>query len=189
MNSLKELLHYDSTSASGLRWSSDRYRGQNKATLFIRKNDIAGCVTKDNYWRVKVDSKSILAHRIIWEMFYGEIPKNMFVDHLNGNRLDNKISNLRLVTRKGNARNTSKQPTVSGLVGVTLISNGCGNSYWRAHYRTLEGNLIQKCFSIDKLGNEAALQLAVEFRMSKINELNNCGAGYTGRHLLGELNG
>ena len=123
--------YYDETSPSCLRWNIDKYGGVHKSIVKAKKNDIAGGRVGNQYWRVRFDRKKLFVHRIIWEIFYGEIPENMFIDHLDGDRLNNKISNLRLVTRKGNARNASKQPTKSGLIGVTLLNNGCGNSYWR----------------------------------------------------------
>ena len=53
-------------------------------------------------------------HRLIWEAFHGPIPKGMYVDHINRDRADNRLVNLRLVTieqsqanRGTNSRNTS----------------------------------------------------------------------------------
>ena len=45
------------------------------------------------------------AHRVIWFMFYGEIPEGMLVDHINGDRSDNRIENLRLVNHTDNSQN------------------------------------------------------------------------------------
>lgn len=47
-----------------------------------------------------------LTHRVIWEMHNGPVPHGMWVDHINRDKLDNRIENLRLVTWADNQRNT-----------------------------------------------------------------------------------
>jgi hypothetical protein len=57
------------------------------------------------------------AHRIIWKMVSGEEAE--FVDHINGGRADNRIQNLRSVTRGQNAKNACRSPSnKSGASGV-----------------------------------------------------------------------
>ena len=51
-------------------------------------------------------SYSLLAHRVIWAIHYGEfVPNGLFIDHIDGKTDNNRIDNLRLVTSKENARN------------------------------------------------------------------------------------
>lgn len=59
-----------------------------------------GSLTECGYWRCK----NQLVHRLIWLMFKGELPKND-IDHINGIRNDNRIENLREVTRMQNLWN------------------------------------------------------------------------------------
>lgn len=57
----------------------------------------------DGYVRVsRGDTKHQYAHRIIWEAVNGPIPPDLEIDHVNGKRNDNRISNLDLVTRREN---------------------------------------------------------------------------------------
>ena len=44
-------------------------------------------------------------HRVIWYYFNGEIPEGMQIDHINGDKTDNRLENLRLVTPKENLNN------------------------------------------------------------------------------------
>lgn len=59
-----------------------------------------GSLTKGGYWRCK----NQLVHRLIWLMVKGELPKND-IDHINGIRNDNRLENLREVTRMQNLWN------------------------------------------------------------------------------------
>ena len=65
----------------------------------------AGYLEKDGYRRVMFAGKAYPIHRVIWTMFYGEIPKGKFIDHLNGERADNRIENLRVATKSQNELN------------------------------------------------------------------------------------
>lgn len=53
----------------------------------------------------RVDRKLKYMHRLVWEHMNGPIPPTLEIDHINGNTLDNRIENLRLVTHKENQNN------------------------------------------------------------------------------------
>ena len=94
---LKELFHYDSE-------TGDLYR------KYALPGAPAGKISRnhaDGYMTTKIFGKSMLAHRVIWIMANGEIPDGMFVDHINHDRADNRIQNLRLVSAQENAMNMS----------------------------------------------------------------------------------
>jgi len=59
--------------------------------------------------------KLFLCHRIVYAMFYGD--RDMIVDHVNGDRLDNRIENLRAVSSRENLLNTSVKKK-QGLKGA-----------------------------------------------------------------------
>lgn len=64
-----------------------------------------------------LNGKMQLAHRVIWTMVYGESPE--FIDHINGLRCDNRLCNLRSVSRSENARNRKVSiNNKSGYLGI-----------------------------------------------------------------------
>lgn len=87
--------------------------------------DVAGCISGDNgYSIVRFGGRNYLAHRIIWEIHNGEIPKGMQIDHINHVRDDNRIENLRLVKGRENQRNMStRKDSSSGVTGVRFRSD------------------------------------------------------------------
>lgn len=82
-------------------------------------NRVAGLINPRGYWRVCIDYKVYQAHRIIWAMEYGHWPKKE-IDHIDGDKTNNRLSNLRLVDRVENSRNLSiASNNTSGVTGVS----------------------------------------------------------------------
>lgn len=73
----------------------------------VKAGDVAGSVKSSSgksYICVRYKGKLYRAHRIIYEMIIGDIG-SLEIDHINGNGRDNRIENLRAVTRVENSRN------------------------------------------------------------------------------------
>lgn len=77
-------------------------------TKYAGKIAYARCGSK--YYTTKVlriHKKMRFAHRVVWKLFYGTDPER--IDHINGNTLDNRIENLRVVTHGENMKNSAKR--------------------------------------------------------------------------------
>jgi hypothetical protein len=71
----------------------------------------------DGYYKVTVNYKPYLLHRVIWLMHYGYLPECL--DHINGIRTDNRIENLRPATKYQNICNSKfRSDNTSGVKGV-----------------------------------------------------------------------
>jgi hypothetical protein len=72
----------------------------------------------EGYRTGRLGGKQYLAHRVIWAIVNGQWPRGQ-LDHINGDRQDNRISNLRVVDNTENARNaTISKGNTSGVTGV-----------------------------------------------------------------------
>lgn len=85
---------------------------------------------ENGYKRVVIKNKKYQLHRVCWAIFHGDCSEDLVIDHINRNRSDNRIKNLRLVTNRENTTNCriSKNNT-SGYSGVHYAT---GKGKWRA---------------------------------------------------------
>ena len=90
----------------------------------IRRKYVAGSSkgAKDGYRLVGIEGKHYREHRIIMVLCFGHIPENAEIDHINHVRDDNRLVNLRFVTRGENLKNQSvSSKNTSGVTGVCFI--------------------------------------------------------------------
>lgn len=70
---------------------------------YVKKSGEVSCYTRKVNYRFTVP-----VHRIVYAWYHGEVPEGMDVDHIDNNKENNRLSNLRLLTRKENLENRLK---------------------------------------------------------------------------------
>lgn len=93
---------------------------------------VAGHIDNGGYRRIKCKGKKFVAHRIAWFLHYGKWPDHE-IDHINGDKQDNRLSNLRDVPLAHNQQNVGKKSNnTSGWKGVSWSKK---SSKWTAEIR------------------------------------------------------
>ena len=119
---LRELLHYEPETGI-FTW---KVRAANN----VKVGDVAGSQNGWGYLQIRVLSRAYKAHRLAWLYMHSNWPKDQ-LDHINRNKADNRVANLRDVSHKQNMQNKSKSSNnTSGHPGVSWNKQ---NSKWRAY--------------------------------------------------------
>jgi hypothetical protein len=109
---LREVVSYDTSTGVFTRLARTAQRHQ--------VGDRADLPCAGGYRRIAVDSIKVQAHRAAWLYVHGEFPSGQ-IDHINGDRADNRLANLRDVAPGVNSQNQRKarKDNGSGFLGVT----------------------------------------------------------------------
>lgn len=130
---VREILAYDMNTGE-FRWKS---RMSNR----VKKNDVAGCIIPSGYRvigiRINDETYEFRAHRLAWLYVYGAWPSKS-LDHIDRNKLNNRIVNLREATGTENNQNRKKNANAAyKYIGVHRCNR---NGKWRARI-TVRGKL------------------------------------------------
>lgn len=154
---LRELLCYEPDTGK-LYWKERHQKFFNGTrgwkswnTRFARKEAFTSLTSK-GYRQGGIFGEMYSAHRVIWAMIYGAWPAE-FVDHINGNRADNRICNLRKASHIENLWNQRKQRNnTSGYKGVSFhIRKG----KWVAQIQTRSGQKYLGLFDTPGAAHDA----------------------------------
>lgn len=110
---LKELLTYNPVSGVFIR---------NTNIHTARIGDVTGSINELGYVDIYLDGKKYKSHRLVWLYVFGVFPKNE-IDHIDHNKTNNAIANLREVTASGNQQNqikARKNNLSTGVLGVSF---------------------------------------------------------------------
>lgn len=109
---LRELLSYDPNTGVFIR--------KVRTAKMTQIGDIAGSKNKAGYIQICLEGSRFLGHRLAWFYVHGEWPKD-YIDHINGDRSDNRICNLRDASPTVNAQNLqcAKPISKTGLLGAS----------------------------------------------------------------------
>lgn len=101
-----------------------------KKSKIMSTNAVAGYINHQKYVVISISGKKHQAHRLAWLYVYGKFP-NMFIDHINGDRADNRIDNLRDVSNRVNGCNR-KIHREGKLPGCTFLKS---SNKWQAQIK------------------------------------------------------
>lgn len=146
-------------------------------TWNVRKNrPLPQQLGQDGYLRAQMclNGKKILrkVHRLVWSAFHGEIPLELQINHLDGNKTNNCLWNLELVNQSGNLRHAYKHGLMRPKKGER---NGAAK---------LTEDLVLKIIDALKSGKTSA-SLAREHRMSE-SQISNIKLGISWKCLRGK---
>ena len=137
---LRRLLSYDHETGK-LTWlhrSRDLFNSPTQAIYWNPKwagTEAFTAFDKYGYRQGNVLGNVMRGHRVCWAIYHGEWPK--VIDHVNGVRDDNRITNLRSVSQKTNLRNSRMSPkNTSGVPGVSWVK---ARSRWEAYINGPDG--------------------------------------------------
>lgn len=182
LDEIRKKFYYDPSSPSGLRWKINVYTGKFNKILVAREGSVAGRVSNRGYYDIVINKKYYGVARVIWMLHNGFIDSSEQIDHLDRNKLNNCIENLRVVNIRTNSQNRGMNSrNKSGITGVTFYFTKSGIKMWSAHW-TENGKSCKKDFSTRKYGEQLAFDLAVKTRCEMIAYLNSTGENYSPTH-------
>lgn len=98
---LLELFYYDDC----LRWRKDKKKGVQNVKASER---VVGCIKRHGYSEIMVNGVKYFLSRIVYQTVHGNLTPDLVIDHINRDRLDNRVENLRATSVKHNNRNQKK---------------------------------------------------------------------------------
>jgi len=126
---VRELFNYD-PSTGVLIWRVKR--GCRAAGTF------AGCLSPNGRWVVSIQGRLQYRYRVAWTHYYGS-PPVVEIDHVNGISSDDRITNLRLATRKQNCENLGLR--VDNTSGARNVVWDKSRGLWKVQVRTNGKNI------------------------------------------------
>lgn len=154
---LKWIMTYDPLTGDVVRIRKQSWRGN-----WYDCESVPKSITPYGYLQMNVQGRPYAVHRLIWCYMTGDFPP-FDIDHLDGDRLNNKWENLRAVDRETNLRNVGIKPNnSSGVNGVSFAKDrnkwhayiGCGSGerISLGHFETLEEASVARKLAELQLG-------------------------------------
>jgi len=140
-----------------IRWKVDAYKKRTKGKM-------AGSPSQKGYWQIYVHGKKYYAHRVVFLLVHGRWPEGQ-IDHINGDRSDNRIENLRECSVSENHENRGiSNKNTSGFVGVSKCSD---RNLWQAKI-----NKNRKTYHLGRFDTPEEAHLAYVKAKAEFHEFN-----------------
>lgn len=161
---LKELFDYKD---GELYWKVKKAHG-------IKMGDLAGVVMKGGYRHVGINGKLYYAHRLIFLYHNGYLPE--FIDHIDCDKLNNDINNLREATMRQNNTNVKKQAFYNGKSTSSIYKGVCWDKRAKKWMAQIMSNGELKYLGVFTFETEAAKaynKVAIKSfgKFAKLNEV------------------
>lgn len=126
-----------------------KYDEKLKDIVWRKSNKPAGCKNIRNYIRTKINGKSYPNHHLVWALFNNKLPKEL--DHIDGNRSNNDINNLREVDHRTNMTNKDCHRN-GNLPGATYQKH---SNTWFSRIRVGKKSIYLGCFRTESDASNA----------------------------------
>jgi hypothetical protein len=128
-----------------------------------KANTLIQNISKSGYMIVCINNREIPLHRLIYKMKHGNINDSLQIDHIDGNKLNNIINNLREVTAANNNKNKKIQKSnTTGFKGVTYRVLKSGIIKYHASITNGDKNKLLGSFNTPEEAHAAYCKAAVE---------------------------
>ena len=136
----------------------------------VRVGQVIGTKHNKGYKFFRLNRTFYFNHRVVWYLAYGEWPQGE-IDHINGDKSDNRLKNLRDVTHQQNMLNKASQQATSKFKGVHWHKK---NKKWRATLWNGTSKLHLGMFNCEKEAalayDQAAKEVFGEFARLNFND-------------------
>lgn len=152
VHDLRDYLDYDKN--NGL------FKWKKKSGLKVRIGSVAGTLHPSGYIKIAILGKKYSAHKLAWLYVNGYYPTKV-VDHINGIKSDNRISNLRECTKTQNEWNRGLNK--NNTSGVKNVSMNKEKKKWHVQIKTDGKRVYSKYFKSFEDAKLAAIEARIKF--------------------------
>lgn len=136
---------------------------------------VAGSRRGEGYLYVYVKGKPYSVHRIICAMHGIDI--SMDIDHIDQNKINNRVENLRPASKEKNMANRAmNKSNMAGIKGLSISGAKGGKKYWHTEIQ-INKNRHQRYFPYTEAGKQAAIDWLITTREALHKEFSNHGSG------------